>query len=224
MVSDSTLLNDLRRCIKQQNDSVNNPFVRNTEELLNFFCENNTQLSWSDVDEQLIDYANSRTQIPGVEVDHLVEASEKLRENIVTNESELEHFVTPELIRKIVKLTLVMYLKNQDKSVFINLHEFVITPGAFEMIMLLDKDSNEEDNDEAEVINVLDESNPNNSSRKGKGGQPSIVSKFPQIADEVSEFIKQHGFSAQSRRRAETGYSSGVTAKQIQQHLHDTLN
>ena len=115
MVSDSTLLSDLRRRIKQQNDSVNNPFVRNTEELLNFFCENNTQLSWSDVDEQLIDYANSRMQIPGVEVDHLVEASEKLRENIVTNESELEHFVTPELIRKIVKLMLVMYLKNQDK-------------------------------------------------------------------------------------------------------------
>ena len=45
--------------------------MRNTEELLNSFCENNTQLSWSDVDEQLIDYANSRTQIAGVEVDDL---------------------------------------------------------------------------------------------------------------------------------------------------------
>ena len=116
----------------------------------------------------------------------------------------------------------IMCLKNHDKSVFLNLHEFVITPGAFEIIMLLDKDSNEEDNDEAEVINVLDESNPNNSSRKGKGGQPSIVSKFPQIVDEVSKFIKQHGFTAQSRRRTETGYSSGVIAKQIQQHLYDT--
>ena len=39
----------------------------------------------------------------------------------------------------------IMYLKNQDKSVFINLHEFVITPEAFKMIVLLDKDSNEED-------------------------------------------------------------------------------
>ena len=116
----------------------------------------------------------------------------------------------------------IMYLKNQDKSVFINLHEFVITPGAFEMIMLLDKDSNEEDNDEAEVINVLGESNPKNSSCKGKGGKPSIDSKCPQIADEVSKFIKEHRFSAQSRRRTETGYSSGVTAKQIQQQLCDT--
>ena len=190
---------------------------------MNFSCENNAQLSWSDVDEQLIDYANSRTQIPVVEVDDLVQASKKLRENIVTNESELELFVTPEMIRKFVKLMPVMYLKNQDKSVFINLHEFVITPRAFEMIILLDKDSNEGDNDEAEVINVLDESNPNNSSRKGKGGQPSIVSKFPRIVDEVSEYIKQHRFSAQCRRRTETGYSSGVTAKQIQKHFQMSI-
>ena len=39
-------------------------------------------------------------------------------------------------------------LKNQDKSVVTNLNEFVITPRAFEMIMLLDKNSNDEDNDE----------------------------------------------------------------------------
>ena len=77
-------------------------------------------------------------EIPNVEVDNLVQASKKLRENIATNESELELSVTRELMWKIVKLMPVMYLKNQDKSVFINLHEFIITPGAFEMIMLLD--------------------------------------------------------------------------------------
>ena len=96
----------------------------------------------------------------------------------------------------------VMYLKNQDKSVFINLHEFLITPGAFERIMLC-------------IINVLDEFNPNNSSSKGKGGQLSIVSKFPQTVDEISKCIKQHRFSSQSSRREETGYLSGVTPKQI---------
>ena len=68
----------------------------------------------------------------------------------------------------------------------------------------------------------MGESNPKNSSRKGRGGKPSIVSKFPHIADEVSKFIKQHRFSAQSRRRTESGYSSGVTAKQIQKQLYDT--
>ena len=54
-----------------------------------------------------------------------------------------------------------------------------------------------------------------------KGGQPSIVSKFPEIVDQVSEFIKQHGFSAQNRRRTEIVYSNGVTDKQIQEHLYN---
>ena len=35
--------------------------------------------------------------------------------------------------------------------------------------------------------------------RKGIGGQPSIVSKFPGIVDVAAEFIKQHDFSAQNR-------------------------
>ena len=60
---------------------------------------------------------------------------------------------------------------------------------------------------------MKDQSNPNNSSRKGKGGQPSIVSKFPQIVDEVFQFIKQLRFSSHSRCWRETGYSSDVTAK-----------
>ena len=54
----------------------------------------------------------------------------------------------------------------------------------------------------------------------GKRGQPSNVSKFPGVVDEVAEFIKQSGFSALSRRRTETAYSSGVTIKQIQSHLY----
>ena len=54
----------------------------------------------------------------------------------------------------------------------------------------------------------------------GKRGQPSNVSKFPGMVDEVAEFIKQSGFSALSRRRTETAYSSGVTIKQIQSHLY----
>ena len=37
-------------------------------------------------------------EIPNVEVDDLVQASKKLRENIATNESELELSVTRELM------------------------------------------------------------------------------------------------------------------------------
>ena len=54
LISQSELLHAIRRRIKQQNDSVNKYFARNPDELLNFFCEKNTDITWSDVDDTLI--------------------------------------------------------------------------------------------------------------------------------------------------------------------------
>ena len=112
----------------------------------------------------------------------------------------------------------VMHLKSQAKSLFINLQEFVLTPGVFESIILLGKPADGEGEGAETVVDinfVID-----NDCRKGISGQPSITSKSPQIVDVVAEFIKQHGFSAQNRRRTEKSSSNGVTVKQIQQHLY----
>ena len=126
--------------------------------------------------------------------------------------------MTPEKVRKTVKTMPVMYLKSQTKSLFINLHEFVLTPGVFESILLLGKPADSEGEGAETVVHI--DSVIDNDCRKGIGGQPSITSKFPQIIDVVAEFIKQHGFSAQNRCRTEKYYSTGVTVKQIQQHLY----
>ena len=39
-ITDPELLNDLRRHIKQQNEIVNKFFIKNSDEMFNFFCEN----------------------------------------------------------------------------------------------------------------------------------------------------------------------------------------
>ena len=57
-ITDPELLNALRRRIKQQNEIVNKFFIRNSNEMLNFFCENNTQLTRADVEDNLILYIN----------------------------------------------------------------------------------------------------------------------------------------------------------------------
>ena len=44
-ITDPELLTALRRRIKQQNEIVNKFFIRNSDEMLNFFFENNTQLT-----------------------------------------------------------------------------------------------------------------------------------------------------------------------------------
>ena len=120
-----------------------------------------------------------------------------------------------EKVRKIVK---TMYLKSQTKSLFINLHEFVLIPRVFESILLFEKPADSEVEGGETVVDI--DSINDNDCRKGIGGQPSITSKFPQIVGVVAEFIKQHGFSAQNCCRMETGYSIGVTVKQIQQYLY----
>ena len=94
----------------------------------------------------------------------------------------------------------------------------MLTPGVFESIVLLGKPADSEGQGAETVVDI--DSVIDNDCRKGIVGQPSITSKFPQIVDVVAELIKQHGFSAQNRRQAETGYSTGVTVKQIQQHLY----
>lgn len=111
----------------------------------------------------------------------------------------------------------VMYLRNKDKQLFLNMHEFVYTLGFFEAFLL-------SENDEEEVVvetsNIGAYEQNSKINRSGIGGQPSIVSKLPEMIDEVAKFIKQHGFAVQSCHRTEMGYSSGVTIKQIRDHVY----
>ena len=83
-ITDPELLNALRRRIKQQNEIVDKFFIRNSDEMLNFFCENNTQLTWADVEDNLILYINSRTEVPGIGTDELIRAFDTILQNIVT--------------------------------------------------------------------------------------------------------------------------------------------
>ena len=175
-------------------------------------------MTWADVEDNLILYINSRTEVPGIETDELIQAPDTIQQIIVTYELAFKFSMTPEKVRKIVKTMPVMYLKSQTKSLFINLHVFVLTPGVFEPILLLGKAADSEVERAETVVDI--DSVIDNDCRKGIGGQLFIATKFPQIVDMVAEFIKQHGFSAQNRRRMEKGSSNGVTVKQIQQHLY----
>ena len=60
VVTNRDFLTSLRRRLKQQNDVTNKSFVRSENELLNFFCENDTKLKWGVVQDNLIDFENSR--------------------------------------------------------------------------------------------------------------------------------------------------------------------
>ena len=114
-------------------------------------------------------------------------------------------------------------MKTKKGSYFLNLHEFVYTPVALEIFLNSEEDKLIEDT-EPTIMQPEEKSKINStSSENSKRGQPSLVKLFPTIVDVSSEFLKQHGFAAQCRRRNETGYSSGVSIKQIRNHLLENV-
>ena len=96
-----------------------------------------------------------------------------------------------------------------DDGYFINLYEFVFTLGALE-IFLSEKSEEPEETETAANVDIV-------TVNQRKCDQPSIVEKFPEIVDIVSDFVKQSGFSAHYRRRTEVG-STGVSIPEIRKH------
>lgn len=116
----------------------------------------------------------------------------------------------------------IIYLSKKNKSLFINLHEFLYTPGAFEMLFLRDQIDNEPD---FMLDNDENENNTNNAcpSRKEVGGQPSLVSKFPFIIDEVAEFVEapNKGHSVSKRYMSYVNARVGTKGNSYREYHRD---
>ena len=144
----------------------------------------------------------------------LIHVALLISSNIVTHLAELN--LTNEAIDVVVKLFLVLYVCDKDVHCFINIHEFAYTPGVFETLLFVPDSVQME-----EVATLLDENITQPAEPvKNKGGQRSLVEKCPEIVDVTSEFIKQHGFSAQCSRRTDTANFLGVSASPIRDHLY----
>ena len=115
----------------------------------------------------------------------------------------------------------MIFVKTELGQFFISLKEFIYTPGALEILLNEETDKSEED--DVEMIESSSQHSVPSKRRVNKGGQKSIVQRFPSIIDITSEFLKQHGLAAQCRRRNDTGFSSGVTINQIKQHLLENV-
>lgn len=221
-INEKDLLANLRRRVKQQASNATTP---KPVELQKFICYNNSKLSWEEVFDVFLDYENSNITQKPLNVKELFDVGQIISENIVTAVSEISVVLNENCIHQILKSMPVMYLVNESGGVFLNLQEFVYTPGAMEALLQFSAEGEDSGVTESLVVDggsVQTEVNheTQKETRSFKiHGQPTIVSKFPDIVDRVAEFVKQHGFSAQCRRRTETGYSSGVTVAEIRKHL-----
>ena len=218
LINDSFILKSLKRRISQQKDVLDKSFSINPSDYsFQFYCCNGVNLKWSEVFELLINYQNEGINISPISLEKLLQIAEIISTNIITSASVIEN-IDSSKTDQILKFFPVTYVKTEIGQFFINLKEFIYTPGSLEILFDEGSQSTQED-ENAEKINYEPTENVRTKELVNKGGQRSIVELFPNIIDITSEFLKQQGLAAQCRRRNDTGYSSGVTVSQIRKHL-----
>ena len=132
----------------------------------------------ADVEDNPIFYITSQMEVPVIETDKLIRASDTIQQNIVTYQREFEFSMKPEKVRKIIKTMPVMYLKSHTKSLLINMHEYVLTTRVFESILLLGKPADSEGEGAETVVDidsVIDDC------RKGIGGDHSLHLNYSRL-------------------------------------------
>ena len=226
-VADKNILIDLRRRIKQQDGRKLNLTRCKPDELHECFCYNNTYLTWEETFDNIIVMENSGITQHPLSTDQLKAIAIMISENIVTMPEETGCVMTNDALHQILKLMLVMLLQTKTGAIILNLYEFVYTPGAIEALLLC-SDIHDHTDSDSELVDHSDLSETStrladNENAKTTCGQPSISSKFPDLVNIAADFVKQHGFAAQSRRRTGTGSSSGVSVVQIREHLLDKV-
>ena len=219
-LKDNNVLNGLRRRINQQNCGMQDTYFRRKDEIPTCFCKNNCNLTWETAIDNILEMQNSGEKAGSMDIDKLINVSSFLKNEVALYAEEL--LVTKETeCDTILKFLPVMVVCRGDRIVFINLHELVLTPGCLEAFLVSsDADSNKD------VVEEMQKENEGNISegqesvkKRGMGGQPSIVSKFPEIVNIAADFVKLNGYAAEARRRNETGSCPGVSIKEVREHL-----
>jgi len=170
MIKDRELLNSLNRRIKQQQKNVSNfenNFRRREHELLQFTCENNSKLTWTEVFEKLTDMENSNINTFSIPTAELISIATIISANIVTHRNEL--LLELKSVDVITKLFPVIYVCNKDVDCFINVHEFFYSPGVFEIILFPPTDESPLTAEDSTSSNSSKNGDTKENEEKGKG-------------------------------------------------------
>ena len=219
LITDKNTVNVLNKRINERNRNASLLFNREENHR---YCLNNTKLMWDRVFDEIIDLKNSNTGGKVLSPDDLEKVAIIYSSNLVTFLKEIDVPLERPQIEEIIAFMPILYLANKNNGVFINLHEFIYMPGSLEYLLSPDTNTNNINltDTNSETFETLTD---NNEGAKLAGGQPSLVSKFSELVDVTANFIKKHGFSAKYRRHNETTSSSGVTIKQVCDHLLENV-
>ena len=209
-LKDRDILNGLRRRLKQNKGKE--------IEDITCRCMSTSLQSWSDAVEALIQKETCGiVKIGGAlsyaQLNNIASLMQSELALLLTDLADFCEIHESKIVDQIL-LHLLVAITKEKQTILINLRELMLQlfgTSSSQNLQLSDnpvQSSPSSDNSSAQL-----------SGCSKKVGRPSLVSKYPQIVPIIIEFIKQHGYRAQERRRTGIGTSYGVTLREIQEHL-----
>ena len=185
LITDKNAVNVLNKRINERNRNASLLFNRGKNHL---HCLNNTKLTWDRVFDEIIDMKNSNTGSKVLSPDDLEKVAIICSSNLVTSLKEIDVPLDRSQNEEIMESMPILYLANKNNGVFINLHELIYMPSSLEYLLSPETNTNN--------INLSDTNNEtfeiltsNNEGAKLAGGQPLLLSKFPELVDVTANFI-----------------------------------
>ena len=199
----------------------------NNFEAAKCFCYNSSSLSWEDALSNLMTTSTSFTKSNVLEYDKLLQLGFLMESSaIIPVESvfeQLEMVFRNDIIDLLLKCFPLYHIKTSDKKeVLLNIHQNMYGCEAVDELF-----ATTESQEKPKKISKHKSDDVIAGAKLKKpsvgGGQPSIVSLFPEIPDIVTDYIKRNGYKAQEKRRNENFESCGVTLADVRTHILETV-
>ena len=221
-VTEKELIYGLRRRLRQI--AGKKEYLPATKEPVKLICRNDCSLTWSVALDILIEIENGnsfgdkRDHWKHLTVSELITVANLLKDSSAVSESELLFYIPPRLVKVVDSVLgqlcthLPVFVMRKEKQRYV-INMFQLGFDCDELNSIFDIKQEKES---------LPEPMEQDELWKGKGrggGRKSVLSKFPNIPDVATEFIKASGFKAQDRRRETTIKSCGVSVNDVRDHL-----
>ena len=178
----------------------------------------NSDVAWIDAYERFETSISLKLPISKKELQVIASAVEEEcfvdPETVIPNESHVE--ITDALLMHFP----ILLAERPTKKILINIAELQLQPEAFLTLLQGHYGSKEDKPTTSQAVNTTDISA--GSTNKSSGRVP-FHAKYPELVEVATNFIKSHSFAAHNRRRNSVGTGTGVSLRNIQEHVIENV-
>jgi len=194
---------------------------------IKFRSNNTTDLSW----EEALEALSANTPVlqelmsKEISVPSFLHFASLLQSACIITLDELKNGFNNEhtifIINILIKHLPLCLIKSPSQTILVKIHQGFLSSDIIDEYLGLKEKVLSTTAEVSKPSSLKDRSSSSEKASSGnnESGQPSLVSKFPEIPYAICEFIKSHGYKAQEKRRNDDFESCGVSLEDIRLHL-----